>query len=168
MQQPSNWIPQGLLRFATGDASKPIAGGFMYIVQVCNDEGKYGAGFSGALAKRWPAVESNYRQWWRNKFGKLELGDIQVIQVQSDTCVINMIGQHGVGEDEKGAAPIRYDALEQALSKAGIEVSNNKGSIHMPRIGCGLAGGEWEKVEPLITEQLLKRGINVTVYDLEQ
>jgi O-acetyl-ADP-ribose deacetylase (regulator of RNase III) len=168
MQQPSNWIPQGLLRFASGDAAKPIAGGFMYILQVCNDEGKYGAGFSGALAKRWPTVESSYRQWWRNRFGKLDLGDIQVVQVQSDTCVINMIGQHGVGKDEKGNAPIRYDALEKALNKAGVEISTNKGSAHMPRIGCGLAGGEWEKVEQLVTEQLLKRGINVTVYDLPE
>ncbi|WP_435642688.1 hypothetical protein ACR9VJ_06005 [Streptomyces sp. H49] len=35
----------------------------------------------------------------------------------------------------------------------------------MPRIGCGLAGGKWSRVEPLVTERLVGRGISVTVYD---
>jgi O-acetyl-ADP-ribose deacetylase (regulator of RNase III) len=38
-------------------------------------------------------------------------------------------------------------------------------SVHMPRIGCGLAGGEWSKVEPIIIETLCKNGVEVTVYD---
>ena len=40
-------------------------------------------------------------------------------------------------------------------------------SVHMPRIGCGLADGEWSKVEPLIEEHLCEAGIAVTVYDFE-
>jgi hypothetical protein len=40
-------------------------------------------------------------------------------------------------------------------------------SVHMPRIGCGLAGGTWEEVEPLVDAELLKRGFTVTVYDME-
>lgn len=35
----------------------------------------------------------------------------------------------------------------------------------MPRIGCGLAGGKWSRIEPLITERLVKRGVKATVYD---
>jgi hypothetical protein len=37
--------------------------------------------------------------------------------------------------------------------------------VHMPRIGCGLAGGEWRRVEPLIERRLVRRGIPVTVDD---
>ena len=36
----------------------------------------------------------------------------------------------------------------------------------MPRIGCGLAGGRWELIEPLIAEHVAGRGVAVTVYDL--
>jgi hypothetical protein len=36
----------------------------------------------------------------------------------------------------------------------------------MPRIGCGLAGGRWEMIEPLVTEELERHGVEVTVYDL--
>jgi hypothetical protein len=36
----------------------------------------------------------------------------------------------------------------------------------MPRIGCGLAGGTWERVGPLVEETLGRAGVAVTVYDL--
>jgi hypothetical protein len=35
----------------------------------------------------------------------------------------------------------------------------------MPRIGCGLAGGKWEEIEPIIKETLVKAGLSITVYD---
>jgi hypothetical protein len=37
----------------------------------------------------------------------------------------------------------------------------------MPRIGCGLAGGKWEEIEPLIKEELSAKGIKTVVYDFE-
>jgi hypothetical protein len=36
----------------------------------------------------------------------------------------------------------------------------------MPRIACGLAGGTWDKVEPILQEEVIARGIPVRVYDL--
>jgi hypothetical protein len=39
-------------------------------------------------------------------------------------------------------------------------------SIHMPRIGCGRAGGKWEVVEALMTEIFSGHGIRLFVYDL--
>ena len=38
-------------------------------------------------------------------------------------------------------------------------------SVHMPRIGCGLAGGTWGKIEPILERTLIKAGVEVTVYD---
>jgi len=40
-------------------------------------------------------------------------------------------------------------------------------SVHMPRIGCGLAGGRWDRIEPLIDTALCQRGVPVTVYDFD-
>jgi hypothetical protein len=37
----------------------------------------------------------------------------------------------------------------------------------MPRIGCGLAGGKWSRIEPLITARLTDRSVEVTVYDTD-
>lgn len=166
-KMPSNHLPKGLLKFVTGDATTPQGSNLKYVLQIVNDEGKYGAGFSGAIAKRWPKVESQYRQWWREKFGRLVLGDIQSIQILSDLVVVNMVAQKGVGGGPNNEAPIRYPALQECLAKVGAEVSEHNASVHIPRIGCGLSGGSWDQIELLIEKELLKRGINVTVYDLE-
>jgi len=36
----------------------------------------------------------------------------------------------------------------------------------MPRIGCGLAGGDWHTVEAIIGRTLCAGGVPVHVYDL--
>lgn len=38
--------------------------------------------------------------------------------------------------------------------------------MHTPRLGCGLAGGRWEMIEPLVAEELERHSVEVTVYDL--
>lgn len=40
------------------------------------------------------------------------------------------------------------------------------GSVHMPRIVCGLAGGKWEEVGKIVVDEFAKSGVLVTVYDL--
>jgi hypothetical protein len=49
--------------------------------------------------------------------------------------------------------------LKQAFAK---ELS---ASVHIPRISCGLAGGTWDKIEPLIKTGLSDKHVDVTVYD---
>ncbi|MCK5806352.1 MAG: ribonuclease Z [Lentisphaeria bacterium] len=61
---------------------------------------------------------------------------------------------------------MRYDAIEEGLAEVAAHAERVGASVHMPRIACGLAGGEWDRVEELIQGQLLARGVSVTVYDL--
>jgi O-acetyl-ADP-ribose deacetylase (regulator of RNase III) len=76
-----------------------------------------------------------------------------------------MIGQHGMRYGSGGGPPVRYPAIEQCLTTLGDHAVRFEASVHMPRIGCGLAGGRWERVEPFITKSLCERNIEVTVYD---
>jgi hypothetical protein len=39
-------------------------------------------------------------------------------------------------------------------------------SVHMPRIGAGLAGGKWDVISQIVEDELTAKGIPVTVYDL--
>jgi hypothetical protein len=32
-------------------------------------------------------------------------------------------------------------------------------------MGCGLAGGKWSRIEPLVRSRLTEHGVAVTVYD---
>ena len=77
-----------------------------------------------------------------------------------------MIGQRGLKRGSSGP-PIRYEAVAKCLEQVGTKARELVASVHMPRIGCGLAGGEWSEVEPLVQQHLCDRGVNVTVYDFE-
>ena len=154
------------LRLVTGDAIDPQADGRKIVAHVCNDIGAWGKGFVLAVTRRWREPEQAYRRWHRdranNDFG---LGAVRLVQVQPDFWVANMIGQHGIHATAAGP-PIRYDALAQCLESLAGHAARLEASVHMPRIGCGLAGGRWEWIEPLIVTALCRRDIAVTVYDL--
>ena len=60
---------------------------------------------------------------------------------------------------------LRYSAEEKCLAKISLKAVALEASVHMPRIGCGLAGGKWEEIEPIITRQLSEKDITVYVYD---
>ena len=64
-----------------------------------------------------------------------------------------------------GIPPIRYEAIRQGLAKVAAFATQHEASVHMPRIGCGLAGGKWEELEPIILDELCAKGVGVTVYD---
>ena len=152
------------ITYLTGDATVPRVAGPKVIAHVCNDIGKWGKGFVLAVSKRWKEPESQYREWHQNQNDFL-LGSIQIVQVADELWVANMIGQRGIKTASNGAPPIRYDALEQCLAKLAESAKIRNASVHMPRIGCGLAGGKWELVEPLIVKCLCANDVSVHVYD---
>lgn len=164
------------LTYRRGDATNPVGEGHKYILHICNDMGGWGKGFVLAISAQWPNPERMYRLWHNigvhpctvtNLPVKFELGNVQFVPVTQDTTVVNMVAQHGYYPKTKGPW-IRYDALDECLSKVYVAIAREgTGSVHMPRIGCGLAGGKWELVEPLIEEKLSMRNVPVTVYDYE-
>ncbi len=153
------------IEYVAGDATAPIGTGSRIIVHVCNDVGGWGAGFVLAISRRWSLPESEYRRWHadreRNGFG---LGEVQLVQVETELFVANLIGQHGIRRSGL-QPPIRYDAVSAGLAKVRTYAITRRATVHMPRIGCGLAGGKWEEVEPIVEQQLTSHGVNVTIYD---
>ncbi|MFT4573014.1 MAG: O-acetyl-ADP-ribose deacetylase (regulator of RNase III) [Marinomonas primoryensis] len=154
------------IQYLKGDATSPIADEHRVIVHVCNDLGKWGKGFVLAISKRWSKPEQIYKASFKTE-PKPSLGGVQFVQVDESLTVANIIGQHGIRSPRNKAAPapIRYDAVEQGLSAIGIHALGIGASVHMPRIGCGLAGGKWEEIEPIIERTLIAIGISVFVYD---
>ncbi|MEV0090743.1 macro domain-containing protein [Streptomyces sp. NPDC050738] len=153
------------IEYAQGDATAPLGKGIKVIAHVCNDQGGWGKGFVLALSRRWPEPEAAYRRWHRERAGNdFGLGAVQYVEVGPYTWVANMVGQHGMRTGSKGV-PVRYEAIGTALGAVAGRAAELGASVHMPRIGCGLAGGKWSRVEPLIAERLVARGIPVTVYD---
>lgn len=152
------------IRYVTGDATCPVGDGPKIIVHVCNDLGKWGKGFVLAISRRWKAPELAYKAGFAAP-AHPSLGDVQFVPVTPTLTVANLIGQHGIATRTSKTPPVRYDAIREGLAKVGSRARESGASVHMPRIGCGLAGGDWARVEPLIAESLSAADIDVTVYD---
>ncbi len=152
------------ITYLKGDATNPLQQGNKLIVHVCNDIGGWGKGFVMAISKKWKAPEQAYRNWFKSN-DNFKLGEVQFIKVEEDIWIANVIGQHKINKDEKGNPPIRYQAIAEGLTKVAEFAKFHNASVHMPRIGCGLAGGTWDKIEPIIIERLIEKHISVFVYD---
>ncbi|MES2673795.1 MAG: macro domain-containing protein [Pseudomonadota bacterium] len=154
------------INYLNGDATQPQADGKKIVVHICNDIGKWGKGFVLAISKRWKSPEMIYKSAFSTG-EKPELGDVQFVPVDGDIIVANIIGQAGVRSprDIKSPAPIRYTAVRKGLIAVAEYALQHNASVHMPRIGCGLAGGRWEDIEPIIEETLIQKNIVTNVYD---
>lgn len=147
------------INYITGDASNPQGDGVKIIMHICNDKGAWGAGFVLALSKRWKEPEQQYRQL---KPEDRQLSMVQIVQVGEGLYVANMIAQHDTKWVGK-IPPIRYAALRQCLDIVNEAAEFVGATIHAPRIGAGLAGGNWRVIEGLIDECTT---VPVTIYDL--
>lgn len=147
-----------VINYVKGDATRPEGKGKKIISHICNDIGAWGAGFVLAISKRWNEPEIAYRS-----LKQYILGDVQFVFVDEHIIVANMIAQHDTNWFA-GIPPIRYDALRTTLKKVNQKAIILDATIHMPRIGCGLAGGQWEEIEKIIKEEIT---VMVTVYELK-
>lgn len=152
------------IHYRIGDATRPEGDGQRIIAHICNDMGGWGKGFVLALSSRWPTPEIDYRDWFAQREPSFELGAVQIVEVEERLLVANMIAQHGIRARAK-TPPIRYEALRTCLASLANDTLRLGASVHMPRIGCGLAGGTWEEIAPIIEETLLTAGVDVHVYD---
>lgn len=151
------------IRYIIGDATLPIHRPAL-IIHIVNDEGHWGAGFVTSLSKKYPKAENAYRHI---PVDHLKLGSTLFVPVDRGVVVANMIAQRSIKVVD-GKPPIRYDAVAACLKSIDQRLSQQfiKYSIHAPRFGTGLAGGTWDKIEPLINNYLLHQ--DVYIYDLNR
>jgi O-acetyl-ADP-ribose deacetylase (regulator of RNase III) len=158
------------IHYVIGDATDPLSTGPRVLAHGCNDVGAWGAGFTRALSNRWPHVENEYDRLIRalprsERGGKVA----DLVQVETTLWVAHIVTQQGL-IDRHNPTPVKYDWIERGLNTLGRIAPNlaptEQVTIHMPRIGCGLGGGKWEMVEPLVQKYLCGAGLDVYVYDL--
>lgn len=164
-----------VLTYVVGDATIPQGPDARVIVHCCNNIGRWGAGFVVALGNRWPKAREAYLQWFSEGFDQPtstvlassptpDLGEVQFVLVAPKLWVANLIGQRGIGYGHDRKPPIRYEAIEAGLRKVAHHAKTHQASTHMPKLGSGLAGGDWHTVEGLINQELVAHGVRAVVY----
>jgi O-acetyl-ADP-ribose deacetylase (regulator of RNase III) len=150
-----------MIRYVTGDATRPEGAGAKVIAHVCNDRGVWGRGFVLAISERWLEPGDCYRS-----APNYVLGTNQVIQVEPDIQIVNMICQRGLPK-RGGGSPLSYLDLRECLIDVARIAKDRSASVHVPRIGAGLARGHWPTIENYLSACLVEEdGLDVTVYDL--
>jgi len=159
------------LHYLIGDATEPVKTPAL-IAHVCNDVGRWGRGFVVAVSAKWPIVEKRYREAFRTS--TMELGTTQfvetsgvnrdVLNTSKAIIVANMVSQRDTQWVGK-VPPIRYDALETCLRAVYAKAETFGWTVHMPRIGCVLAGGDWGYISQLILKTMT---VETFVYTLEK
>lgn len=117
-----------------------------------------------AIRRKWPVAQQAYRQWASEDRRNLALGNVHLAETNDKLSIVSMIAQRGYGASDKPR--IRYSALRTCLQHLSVLATKQKATVHMPRIGTGLAGGSWNIISELIDDVLCRAGINVFVYDL--
>jgi O-acetyl-ADP-ribose deacetylase (regulator of RNase III) len=154
------------ITYLIGDATEPDYVGNKILPHICNDLGYWAKGYVLALSNRWEAPERSYRAL---KTEDRVLGNVQLVPVEydcegGDIIVANMIAQKGIGRNNEGIPPIRYDAVRDCLIKVNEEALAIDATLHMPRIGTGLSGGDWDVIESIIQDVVT---VDVFIYDLK-
>jgi O-acetyl-ADP-ribose deacetylase (regulator of RNase III) len=154
-------------------------GTFDVITHGCNCFSKMGAGIAPQMAKAFKCdtYELELQGKDINKLGQIDYktlvlgkGSIWIDEYNSNTLgepeltVVNSYTQYSYGRNHKDGVknPLDYEALTVCLRKIN---SIFKGKhIGLPKIGCGLAGGNWEIVKKIINKELKDCKVTVVIY----
>ncbi len=125
------------------------------ILHICTTNGGWGSKTSSTLARRWRSAASRWRQLPKTE---LVLGTAQVTLTEEEEGVYigSLLAQEGVcrnGHTRAKDAPsmVQTEALLTSLGKArSLMASKTPYTVHVPRLGTGLARGDWNTIASAI------------------
>jgi len=131
---------------------------FDVITHGCNCFCRMGRGIAPLMAEafgcdKYPLEGSKHRGDI-NKLGQIDC------QLHIDgVMVINSYSQYTYNAEEK---PLDYEALTLCLRKINKRFARTR--VGLPQIGCGLAGGDWNKVKEIIKKELVDCDVTVVIF----
>jgi O-acetyl-ADP-ribose deacetylase (regulator of RNase III) len=130
------------------------------IAHGCNCSGGFGSGFAKAVSERYPAVREAYL--YRYNTVGWRLGVVQLLGVGdgSGREFANCATQQRYGTPDQGPY-VSYPAIREVIKDL---VKSWPTGFAMPKIGAGLAGGNWDIISKIIEEE--SGSVEVRVYSL--
>ena len=148
-----------MIKYVKGDIFK---GNEDVIVHGCNCFCVMGAGIAAQIKQHYPAAYDEDRQTTsgnREKLGSYTFAICpHIYNKDKMVTMVNAYTQYDMGAWNK---PFDYEAFEIVLGK--IKNHFKVQTIAMPKIGAGLAGGDWNKIESIINTIFADREIVVYV-----
>jgi O-acetyl-ADP-ribose deacetylase (regulator of RNase III) len=161
-----NYIEGDLIKLAK-------EGKFDVITHGCNCLSTMGAGIAPQMAKAFGCDKFEMELIGPdiNKLGNIDyqtmvlgenavwsLEDFKNNRNEPELIVINSYTQYHYG----GQKPLDYEALTLCLRKINHQFKGKH--IGLPKIGAGLAGGNWNRIEHIIQTELKDMEVSVVIY----
>jgi O-acetyl-ADP-ribose deacetylase (regulator of RNase III) len=154
-------------------------GMFDVISHGCNCLSNMGAGIAPQMAKAF-GVDKFEMELWGESIEKLGCIDYETFvlgkntiwnlldadnkQNEPELVVVNSYTQYRYGKNHADGVskPLDYEALTLCMRKIN-HIFKGK-HIGLPKIGAGLAGGDWERIKEIIKKELKDCEVTVVIY----
>lgn len=114
------------------------------IVHQVNCKKVMGAGLAQQIRRKYPQHFADYMA------AEPKLGDIVVTRIHSTLYIVGIYGQYSYG---RYGLHTNYSALRIAMIKAAQFAAQKNLPLYIPYgIGCGLAGGDWNRVAAILSD----------------
>lgn len=134
------------------------------IMHGVNCQNVMGSGVAKALFDKWSSVKEKYHEYCEFFDVDARLGKINLVQ-EKDKLIVNAFTQYNFGYDKKKY--VNYWAIANCFKSINKHLSFFPDcgiDLAIPKIGCGLAGGNWDIVKEIINDST--PDIEVYVYEI--
>lgn len=141
-------------------------GYFDVIVHGCNCFHNMGAGIAKQISNEWPEV-SRWDSDFTSKGDPSKLGSVKLVPIKiNDNLTIRVVNAYtqyfpGYVRDKE----LLYNSIRFAFYRLNRVFPGKSLRIGYPKIGCGLASGDWDIVSKIIDEELKGRDHTFVEYD---
>lgn len=141
-----------------------LEGKFDVIVHGCNCFHTMGAGFARQTKEAFPEA---YQADLETEYGRYnKMGTISSAAVWRDQIALIVVNAYTQFRYSRKNSMVSYDAIAKAMKLVKEQCSGSK--IAYPKIGCGLAGGDWNVVSEIIDTELQGEDHTLVVYDTKR
>lgn len=137
------------MQLVSGDLLSVETGIIAHGVNCC---GVMGSGVAKQIRAKYPAVFDRYQEFVK-QLGISALGNINGLSVSPTLRVFNCYTQINYGSlpvISRYGCHLDYAALENSLWLLAQFTVQYNHEVYIPKIGCGLAGGDWKRVEEIL------------------
>lgn len=154
-------------------------GEFDVIAHGCNCLVTMGAGIAPQMAKAFQAdtadidydfdLKAHFEFHRSEKLGNITWWnpnrDFGIKEAPENLTVVNAYTQYSYGTNHADGVskPLDYEALTLCMRKMNYQFAGKH--IGLPKIGCGLAGGNWDLVKLIIQQELKDCNITIVIYN---
>lgn len=129
------------------------------IIHGCNAQGVMNSGVAKLIREKYPTAYETYLTY--KPILKSRLGTVHFTIGDDGKAIGNAITQEYYGRD-KNIVYANYNAIRDVFKYINDTFSGD--SVAIPKIGAGLANGDWNIISKIIEEEC--RDVNIVVYEL--